>query len=1149
MNKLFTKVATLCVGLAMAAGVGVAVGASHVSEVKATEAESYKLDGMVQATGTAYNGDNEVTQGGVKWIVNGNVNQTPWRVGGKNTNGLAEAGAIRKIWSQDAVTNETVSKVVITTSLPANNSLSATSVELKVGSAAGGSDESTATGTFGNSIVFECPSNADWSSKYFEFDFVMPQNNTGTQKFFQVSSIVFYYESTTPRGTLEITDVPHIVEVGDEFTPSYNWTPEQGSSSTIVTSSVDYTASDSEVLTKEGSTFTAAKAGFATVTLTATDSVSEEYVSVSHKVYVTNPYNFSVGDSVALCAPDAKQELSSISDGNTPYGVGAEYTENPAGAYELEVQEGSLGGSFAFRNEDGFLSWSAGNSLTVENGKTENSAWYVVVYDSYMVIKNCADDTREIWWNSGTPRFACYTNKTPETSGYNSVDLYILGGQPIETKYEVSFYEGNTGYSSEYVEGAKVIMPQPTESLIPEGMAFDYWSHKETGDHYAPGEEFTVGANNARFDAIYKAIEPVPTDWTDNEKDAFKAALDQFVPPYFKEPTSVSIEGNTVTVSYDGKLDEELEEYFVEPEWTVVQTEVGAYLKKVTTNGEIRVTIGGQVGEVTTTVLTYSFVESAPSEDWDDDLKTEFSEALDGFVPPFIAAFSGEDVFTISDGQAYGMVAGDVVSDVTAAFVNAGYGEPGEKQGLLGYEIPTTNGTVTAGYMYYEQLQSTYLVLMYEAAPTGSWSDEILQNFADELHGVVPTYDDAVASLAYVAKYHDFEMPTADQETAQGYLDILCNGWEYYDQGGFYYYYTEDGLGYVKGYLYPESQTTYSATIVFVQTTYDQEQSQAFENVLGVVPPFISGFPQFVYDSNSGMFASKVLSSAQYLSDYQEEIEYYNFVLVSTEAATRFVYNGGQSGYYDGTAYCYAAQLQDGGLLVMELFVIQNYYLTLNIYYAPQALSISVGGDYKTVYEYGEEFDSTGIVVTAAMSDGSSLDVTSEVEFSGFDSSVIGEQTITVTLSDLSTSFTVTVNKPAYDAEAFAQELLDEIAPICANYDGKKSNKSALTSVWTKMALKYNSLTNEEKAKLAATVGKQGGNTLERAIAFYNYACKKYGLTKFIVGQKAQALVSEQPSTNNNILPIIVIVASSVAAVTAIGVVIGLKRRKNSLVK
>ena len=66
----------------------------------------------------------------------------------------------------------------------------------------------------------------------------------------------------------------------------------------------------------------------------------------------------------------------------------------------------------------------------------------------------------------------------------------------------------------------------------------------------------------------------------------------------------------------------------------------------------------------------------------------------------------------------------------------------------------------------------------------------------------------------------------------------------------------------------------------------------------------------------------------------------------------------------------------------------------------------------KTNYHIGKEFDSTGIVVTATASDGSTIDVTKDCTYSGFDSSSPKTNTITVTYGILTTTFDITIMQP-----------------------------------------------------------------------------------------------------------------------------------------
>lgn len=228
---------------------------------------------------------------------------------------------------------------------------------------------------------------------------------------------------------------------------------------------------------------------------------------------------------------------------------------------------------------------------------------------------------------------------------------------------------------------------------------------------------------------------------------------------------------------------------------------------------------------------------------------------------------------------------------------------------------------------------------------------------------------------------------------------------------------------------------------------------------------------------------------------------------------------------------------------------------TYNVKVTPVVMeSISVSGELsKTEYAEGDAWDATGLVATAHYNNGTEADVTDQVTWS-FDPAETAVEVTSVSvvahLDELSSDavvFDVTVEQ-AYGADAFAKDLLEMVAPICANYDGKKNNKVALKTVWDTMSQRYSTLSNEEKAKVIAAAAKADGTDLEKAMAFYNYACKKYGLAKFIEGRQVKALVAEH-ETGNSILPIVVIVASSVAAITAIGVVIALKRRKALLAK
>ena len=105
---------------------------------------------------------------------------------------------------------------------------------------------------------------------------------------------------------------------------------------------------------------------------------------------------------------------------------------------------------------------------------------------------------------------------------------------------------------------------------------------------------------------------------------------------------------------------------------------------------------------------------------------------------------------------------------------------------------------------------------------------------------------------------------------------------------------------------------------------------------------------------------------------------------------------------------------------------------------AAQLTSISISGQFKAEYEVGDSFDPSGIVVTAAYDDGSEKDVSSQANFSGFDSSAPGECVITVSFEGQSASFTVQIN-PAIkrnwtdeEKAVFADHLHGEVLPFLA---------------------------------------------------------------------------------------------------------------------
>ena len=111
--------------------------------------------------------------------------------------------------------------------------------------------------------------------------------------------------------------------------------------------------------------------------------------------------------------------------------------------------------------------------------------------------------------------------------------------------------------------------------------------------------------------------------------------------------------------------------------------------------------------------------------------------------------------------------------------------------------------------------------------------------------------------------------------------------------------------------------------------------------------------------------------------------------------------------------------------------------------------SIKVTPPEKTTYYQGQQLDVTGMVVTATFTDGSSMPVTGVYEYEGYNSSVIGEQTITVTYGGKNDTFTVTVEEgqiaalnATYETTSTDSQLTEL---VIGNYSGDFTLKHTVT--------------------------------------------------------------------------------------------------------
>ena len=139
----------------------------------------------------------------------------------------------------------------------------------------------------------------------------------------------------------------------------------------------------------------------------------------------------AAGDVVVYVNESSSKELTGMSTTSTIYGIASDYTTTPAGTFAFTVEAGNSEGTLSFKNGDVYLNWSSGNSLTTAGSKSANSSWTVSFDDGNAIIANANTSARKLVYNSGSPRFACYT------SAQQPIQIYKQTGSEDPANYNI----------------------------------------------------------------------------------------------------------------------------------------------------------------------------------------------------------------------------------------------------------------------------------------------------------------------------------------------------------------------------------------------------------------------------------------------------------------------------------------------------------------------------------------------------------------------------------------------------------------------------------------------------------------------------------------------------------------------------------------
>ena len=481
MNKVLSKITKSLLVLSLAFGVAIFTTSNKKNtRVDAADAVAYTLDGTVVGTKDTYAGDNPMTQGSVSWLINGNIKNNPWKIGGNKNNGLDTAGTVRHLQSQNAVSSENITKVVISTSKPSSGGITPTNVSLKVGTSIGGSQTSSlSNGSWAATVTFNRPSGVTWSSKYFEIDFTMPANTTTTNKYISFLSATFYYESNVTATSLNVG----AISTYPGHTATVSVTPSPNGSA--LPSSLSYSSSNTSVFTVSDGIVTGVAAGTATLRVESTNDSSvygtatvtvNAFPTVS-RVTVNGTNKYAIYATSSKSGSSLNYSLNSTVSG----GVGPA-TQGESGSVNISNQFSIISGLYpntiAIRTSAnkyfGYtceLTSTGNNELHLLDEVNEYSSWVVTSEQLIPCRSYGTSAVRNLRFNytsGGNTYFACYiSTSTAET--YVPVSFYEIVAQSLTgiSVNDISLYQAH--------EKTLSVLPVPAQASL-EGATYTFAS-------------------------------------------------------------------------------------------------------------------------------------------------------------------------------------------------------------------------------------------------------------------------------------------------------------------------------------------------------------------------------------------------------------------------------------------------------------------------------------------------------------------------------------------------------------------------------------------------------------------------------------------------------------------------------------------------
>lgn len=200
-------------------------------------------------------------------------------------------------------------------------------------------------------------------------------------------------------------------------------------------------------------TYNAGSESYAVNVTAATPSISYVKVTNRNQLVAGNEYILmNAGGTKAMGAVDSYGAAIDITSNNDKISIKSEAVN------VLTLGDSGNGDWVITSGLDGnYLSWSSGNTLSTSSDIAESSRWKINFKDGAITIRNTSDESRYLQYNTGNPRFACYT------SSQTGIMLYVKEGSPTMETADVSIE------TTSLMVGSSAAI-----NISPEGLAVTY---------------------------------------------------------------------------------------------------------------------------------------------------------------------------------------------------------------------------------------------------------------------------------------------------------------------------------------------------------------------------------------------------------------------------------------------------------------------------------------------------------------------------------------------------------------------------------------------------------------------------------------------------------------------------------------------------